>query len=300
MNITPHPRQGIRRDRHRRRARQAHRRGVRHDQDRLPRPRLPCCSRASSSPTPRTWRSASASGNWSSAPLPLSNQERHRDGRLGEVFDIDSQRMRTNVGNEAWHTDSTYKPISSKCAMLSAVVVPETDGETELADLRARLRGPRPGHPGAHPGLERAFTPPSIRRPTTWADFPPQGPGRARRLPRRGVPAPPGQGAPRDGRAEPVRRAARLRHPGSRSCREQAADPVPRGLRGVRPRPRLHPPVAAGRHPALGQPRHRPPGATLRLRGAPACSSARASPASRRASLPTTRRIPRPRPAARR
>ena len=69
--------------------------------------------------------------------LPLSNQERHRDGRLGKVFDIDSQRMRTNVGNEAWHTDSTYKPISSKCAMLSAVVVPETDGETELADLRA-------------------------------------------------------------------------------------------------------------------------------------------------------------------
>ena len=67
----------------------------------------------------------------------LSNQERHGDGQLGKVFDIDSQRMRTNVGNEAWHTDSTYKPISSKCAMLSAVVVPETGGETELADLRA-------------------------------------------------------------------------------------------------------------------------------------------------------------------
>ncbi len=67
----------------------------------------------------------------------LSNQERHGDGHLGNVFDIDSQRMRTNVGNEAWHTDSTYKPISSKCAMLSAVVVPETGGETELADLRA-------------------------------------------------------------------------------------------------------------------------------------------------------------------
>ena len=71
------------------------------------------------------------------AAAPMSNQERLEDGGLGKVYDIDSQRMRTNVGNEAWHTDSTYKPISSKCAMLSAVVVPEADGETELADLRA-------------------------------------------------------------------------------------------------------------------------------------------------------------------
>ena len=71
------------------------------------------------------------------AAAPMSNQERREDGSLGKVFDIDSQRMRTNVGNEAWHTDSTYKPISSKCAMLSAVVVPDADGETELADLRA-------------------------------------------------------------------------------------------------------------------------------------------------------------------
>ena len=68
---------------------------------------------------------------------PMSNQERSREGRLGKVFDIDTQRMRTNVGNEAWHTDSTYKPMSSKCAMLSAVVVPGSGGETELADLRA-------------------------------------------------------------------------------------------------------------------------------------------------------------------
>ncbi len=71
------------------------------------------------------------------AAVPMSNQELREDGSLGKVYAIDTQRMRTNVGNEAWHTDSTYKPISSKCAMLSAVVVPEADGETELADLRA-------------------------------------------------------------------------------------------------------------------------------------------------------------------
>ncbi|MEM7366887.1 MAG: TauD/TfdA family dioxygenase, partial [Pseudomonadota bacterium] len=68
---------------------------------------------------------------------PMSNQHRHRDGSYGKVFDIDTQRMRTNVGNEAWHTDSTYKPLSSKCAMLSAVTVPKTGGETALADQRA-------------------------------------------------------------------------------------------------------------------------------------------------------------------
>ena len=71
------------------------------------------------------------------AAAAMSNQERLGDGSLGKVFDIDTQRMRTNVGNEAWHTDSTYKPLSSKCAMLSAVVVPDEGGETELADLRA-------------------------------------------------------------------------------------------------------------------------------------------------------------------
>ena len=70
--------------------------------------------------------------------LPLSNVKRLPDGTFAEkVLDLDSQTMRSNVGNETWHTDSTYKPLSSKCAMLSAVVVPDEGGETELADMRA-------------------------------------------------------------------------------------------------------------------------------------------------------------------
>ena len=69
--------------------------------------------------------------------LPMANQRKHEDGSYGEVYALDTQRMRTNVGNEAWHTDSTYMPVSSKCAMLSAVVVPPSGGETELADMRA-------------------------------------------------------------------------------------------------------------------------------------------------------------------
>lgn len=71
------------------------------------------------------------------AGQPLSNLRKQRDGTMGEILDIDSQMMRTNVGNETWHTDSTYKPIASKCAMLSAVVVPDEGGQTELADSRS-------------------------------------------------------------------------------------------------------------------------------------------------------------------
>ena len=69
--------------------------------------------------------------------LPLANQHRNDDGEFKQMIDVDTQRMRTNIGNEAWHTDSTYWPISSKCAMLSAVKVPEQGGQTELADMRA-------------------------------------------------------------------------------------------------------------------------------------------------------------------
>ena len=69
--------------------------------------------------------------------LPMANQEKHDDGSYGQVFDLQTQRMRTNVGNETWHTDSSYWPVSSKCAMLSAVTVPDEGGETELADTRA-------------------------------------------------------------------------------------------------------------------------------------------------------------------
>ncbi|MDG2111890.1 MAG: TauD/TfdA family dioxygenase [Actinomycetota bacterium] len=67
---------------------------------------------------------------------PMSNQKRHKDGSFGRIYDIDSQLMRTNVGNEGWHTDSTYKPLASKSAMLSAVIVPDEGGGTEFADTR--------------------------------------------------------------------------------------------------------------------------------------------------------------------
>ena len=69
--------------------------------------------------------------------LPLANEHKQEDGSFNNIIPLNTQRMRTNVGNEAWHTDSTYWPISSKCAMLSALKVPSAGGETQLADARA-------------------------------------------------------------------------------------------------------------------------------------------------------------------
>ena len=69
--------------------------------------------------------------------LPLANEHKQKDCSFDQINPLDSQSIRTNFGNEAWHTDSTYWPVSSKCAMLSALKVPETGGETQLAEARA-------------------------------------------------------------------------------------------------------------------------------------------------------------------
>src|SRR5262245_38904840 len=41
------------------------------------------------------------------------------------------------LGNEGWHTDSSYMPVSARASLLSAEVVTERGGETEWADMRA-------------------------------------------------------------------------------------------------------------------------------------------------------------------
>ena len=80
---------------------------------------------------------ASRFGELEFGALPIANRKKLKDGHYGKILDVNAQRMRTNIGNETWHTDSTYQPVSSKCAMLSAVQVPRSGGETQLADMRA-------------------------------------------------------------------------------------------------------------------------------------------------------------------
>jgi alpha-ketoglutarate-dependent taurine dioxygenase len=64
--------------------------------------------------------------------VPVSNKA--PDGRL---LDERSHRMQLLRGNEGWHTDSSYMPLSAKASVLSAHVVPATGGHTEWADARA-------------------------------------------------------------------------------------------------------------------------------------------------------------------
>ncbi len=56
------------------------------------------------------------------------------DGSLAQPSDQQYQILK---GNEGWHTDSTYMPLASKVAMLSALELPPEHGETEFADMRA-------------------------------------------------------------------------------------------------------------------------------------------------------------------
>ena len=64
--------------------------------------------------------------------VPLSNKTKD-----GDVVDKDDPIMQVLLGNEGWHTDSSYMPISAKASVLSAHVLPTSGGGTEWADMRA-------------------------------------------------------------------------------------------------------------------------------------------------------------------
>jgi alpha-ketoglutarate-dependent taurine dioxygenase len=64
--------------------------------------------------------------------VPISN--RRADGTLLQDHEHGMQVM---IGNEGWHTDSSYMPLSAKASVLSAHVVPSRGGQTEWADMRA-------------------------------------------------------------------------------------------------------------------------------------------------------------------
>ena len=59
----------------------------------------------------------------------------------GRVLARDDRRNLFNIGNQLWHTDSSFKHIPAKYSLLSARELPSSGpmggGETEFADLRA-------------------------------------------------------------------------------------------------------------------------------------------------------------------
>lgn len=49
----------------------------------------------------------------------------------------DDHRRLDALGNQLWHSDASFRPISGALSMLYAHIVPPTGGDTEFADLRA-------------------------------------------------------------------------------------------------------------------------------------------------------------------
>jgi alpha-ketoglutarate-dependent 2,4-dichlorophenoxyacetate dioxygenase len=55
----------------------------------------------------------------------------------GHILDLDDQRRAYRVGNELWHTDSSFRQKSATWSMLHARVIPPNGADTEFADMRA-------------------------------------------------------------------------------------------------------------------------------------------------------------------
>ena len=62
----------------------------------------------------------------------ISNLDKH-----GRVLVRDDRRRLFGLGNQLWHSDSSFKPVPAKYSILSARRIPERGGNTEFADMRA-------------------------------------------------------------------------------------------------------------------------------------------------------------------
>ena len=74
---------------------------------------------------------ASHFGELSIESLPFTNEDGDR------LRSADDPLMKLFQGNEGWHTDSSFQPVSAKASMLTARKVPTSGGQTEWADMRA-------------------------------------------------------------------------------------------------------------------------------------------------------------------
>jgi len=55
----------------------------------------------------------------------------------GNLLPLDDPGMIHRLRNEAWHTDSSFKPVAALCSMLSGRIVPPVGGNTDFASARA-------------------------------------------------------------------------------------------------------------------------------------------------------------------
>ena len=69
--------------------------------------------------------------------LPVELADVSNLGETNDILKADDRRGLFNLGNQLWHSDSSYRAVPAKYSLLSARKIPETGGNTEFADMRA-------------------------------------------------------------------------------------------------------------------------------------------------------------------
>jgi alpha-ketoglutarate-dependent 2,4-dichlorophenoxyacetate dioxygenase len=64
--------------------------------------------------------------------------------RSGKKLDASDPKRLFSLGNMLWHSDSSFKAIPAQYSILSAKIIPSTEGDTEFADMRAAWRAMDP------------------------------------------------------------------------------------------------------------------------------------------------------------
>ena len=58
-------------------------------------------------------------------------------GPDGSILSRDDRKRLSGLGNQLWHSDSSYKKIPARYSLLNAHVLPPEGGDTQFADMRA-------------------------------------------------------------------------------------------------------------------------------------------------------------------
>ena len=72
------------------------------------------------------------------AQAPRPADERRLEPRPGPpAADREDRRRLFNLGNQLWHSDSSFRAIPAKYSILSGRIMVDKGGNTEFADMRA-------------------------------------------------------------------------------------------------------------------------------------------------------------------